>query len=417
MSNKFIYRVLGIAAISLSSLVGRAQVKILFDATKAESAGNADWVIDADLHNIDWYPTASTGTGSFYTASNPQRIPTPAQSGITSSTAETYWNGALSAWAVDCARKGYTVETLPYNGQITYGNSSNAQDLSNYKVFVVDEPNLRFTAAEKTAILQYVQGGGSLFMISDHNNSDRNGDGWDSPHIWNDLLANNTVQAYPFGIYYDTVDFSQTTTNVSATSTDSIIHGPMGNVAKVQYSGGTTMKLDPSQNSSVKGVVFQTGTTPGNNNVMVAYARFGQGKVGAMGDSSPFDDGTGNPACTLYNGYFGDASGNHQLLIMNMTIWLATTDGASHVGVDDVAAGASYIKVFPNPSTGIINLSSLADMGNAIISIYNFAGQLVSSYQAVMNTGDVQTLKLPAGSYFVRVMSDKGLQTTRFAVY
>ena len=29
-----------------------AQIKILFDATKAEMAGNADWVIDADEFNL-----------------------------------------------------------------------------------------------------------------------------------------------------------------------------------------------------------------------------------------------------------------------------------------------------------------------------------------------------------------------------
>ncbi|HEY4151408.1 MAG TPA: hypothetical protein VGM41_20860, partial [Chitinophagaceae bacterium] len=46
--------------------------KFLFDATKAETAGNADWVIDED-------------------GSTPQRIPTPAQSTITASTAETFW--------------------------------------------------------------------------------------------------------------------------------------------------------------------------------------------------------------------------------------------------------------------------------------------------------------------------------------
>ena len=407
-----------IATMALSSVAvtGYSQVKILFDATKAEMAGNADWVIDADLHNLG---VGSSGpyVSTSGTKSNPQQIPTPAQSGITSSTSETYWNGGISAWAVDCVKKGYTVETLPWNGQITYGNTSNAQDLSNYKVFVVDEPNLRFSAAEKTAILQYVQAGGSLFMISDHNVSDRNGDGWDSPHIWNDLLSNNTVQTYPFGIYYDTVDFSQTTTNISAASTDSIIHGPMGTVTKVQYSGGTTMTLNPSQNSSVKGVVFQTGTTPGNSNVMVAYARFGQGKVGAMGDSSPFDDGTGNPACTLFNGYFGDAAGNHQLLIMNMTIWLATTDAASHVGVENIEEANNVLKVYPNPSTGIINLSTTADVEGASINVYNFAGQLVSSVQNNLKAGDVQRFKLPAGSYFVRVVSDKGLQTTRFTVY
>jgi hypothetical protein len=32
--------------------VASSQIKILFDATKVEMAGNADWVIDADLHNL-----------------------------------------------------------------------------------------------------------------------------------------------------------------------------------------------------------------------------------------------------------------------------------------------------------------------------------------------------------------------------
>ena len=36
----------------LSVLRTNAQIKILFDATKAETAGNADWVIDADNHNL-----------------------------------------------------------------------------------------------------------------------------------------------------------------------------------------------------------------------------------------------------------------------------------------------------------------------------------------------------------------------------
>jgi len=64
---------------------------------------------------------------------------------------------------------------LPYNGQITYGNSSNPQDLSNYDVFVLCEPNSLFSSTEKTAIMQFVQNGDGLFMISDHDIADRNG--------------------------------------------------------------------------------------------------------------------------------------------------------------------------------------------------------------------------------------------------
>lgn len=38
----------------MSVLFLNAQVKFLFDATKAESSGNGDWVIDADLHNLGY---------------------------------------------------------------------------------------------------------------------------------------------------------------------------------------------------------------------------------------------------------------------------------------------------------------------------------------------------------------------------
>ena len=198
-------------------------VKILFDARKAEAAGNADWVIDADAHNLGFGSRAALLNGG--NESNAQRVPTPAQSGITVSTSETFWNGALSYWAIDCVRENYFVETLPYNSQITYGNSSNAQDLSNYKVYIVCEPNILYTAAEKTAILNFVQNGGGLFMISDHDVSDRNNDGKDSPFIWNDLMSNNAVQVNPFGISFDYANFSQTSSNIPNLPSDSILSG------------------------------------------------------------------------------------------------------------------------------------------------------------------------------------------------
>ncbi|MDB5236210.1 MAG: hypothetical protein JWR44_3203, partial [Hymenobacter sp.] len=119
--------------------------KFLFDASHAELAGNADWVLDVD-------------------GGATPRFPTPAASGITSTTSETYWTAALSAWGVALVKLGNSVENLPAGTAITYGNASNPQDLANYAVFVVDEPNTLFTAAEKTAIVNYVKNGGGLFM-------------------------------------------------------------------------------------------------------------------------------------------------------------------------------------------------------------------------------------------------------------
>jgi hypothetical protein len=293
-----------------------SQVKILFDNTKAEQAGNADWVIDED------------GTTA-------AKIPTPAQSGITATTAETFWTGALSNWGVDCVKKGFTVETLPTSGSITYGSASNTQDLSNYKVFVIDEPNTQFTATEKTAIINFVKNGGGLFLISDHTGSDRNNDGWDSPRAWNNLIDTNTVQVNPFGIHINLDNLSKTYTNIATglPASDSILVGPMGSVSEIMYSNGASLTISTAANPTVKAVIYTT-STPGTSNVLCAYSRYGLGKVAAVGDSSPFDDGTGASGNTLYNGYTGDAVvgtvHNHQNLIMNLTIWLAKTDPSTY---------------------------------------------------------------------------------------
>jgi len=276
-------------------------------------------VIDEDSQNLKWTVTGALLSGN---EGNAQRIPTPSQSKINLSTAETFWKGALSAWAIDCAKKGYIVESLPYNAKITFEDPTNPQDLSKYKIYVVDEPNYLFTANEKTAILRFVKNGGSLFMISDHTQSDRNGDGFDSPAIWNDLMINNSVQSNPFGITFDLANFSGTYSNVVHLPSDPIINGSYGKVTKVQWSNGTSMTLNTKANNSVKGLVFKTSENSGKTGVLIASATFGKGKIVAIGDSSVPDDGTGDTNDKLYNGYTGDANGNHKVLLMNAIVWL-----------------------------------------------------------------------------------------------
>lgn len=258
--------------------------KFLFDNTKAETAGNADWVIDEDN-------------------STPQRIPTPLQSTITSTTSETYWTGALSSWGIALVKKGNTVETLPSGASITYGSSTNAQDLKNYNVFVIDEPNIRFTTAEKQAILNFVKNGGGLFMISDHTISDRNNDGWDSPAIWNDFMTNNGLISNPFGFSVDLTNISETSTNVlSGNLTNPILHGSQGNVTKLAFNNGASLTLSPTANATVQGLIWQNNYTQSNTKVICASSTYGSGRVYIVADSSPMDDGTGAPNNQLYVG-------------------------------------------------------------------------------------------------------------------
>jgi hypothetical protein len=274
-----------------------AQKKFLFDATKAQTAGNADWVIDQDA--------------------SPQRIPTPLQSTVTASTPDTYWTGGISSWGIALVKIGQKVETLPNGTAITYGNASNAQDLSKYDVFVVDEPNVRYTAAEKTAIINFVKNGGGLFMISDHTVSDRNNDGWDSPAIWNDLMTNNTVANNPFGFKIDLTNISQLSGNVLAGNSNPILNGSQGNVSQLEFNNGATLTINAT---NAKGLIWKSSVAQNNSNLMAANATYGTGRVFVVTDSSPMDDGSGAPGNRLFNGW---GVFSHKPLFMNASLWLA----------------------------------------------------------------------------------------------
>ncbi len=212
------------------------KLKILFDASKAEMVGNADWVIDADVFDIGYNNTGRMMEGRGEEA-DPQRYPTPDQSTVTADTKEDFWTGGLSAWALDCVKEGYFVETLPVRGRITYGDAGNEQDLSHYKVYVVDEPNIRFEPEEKKALLAFVENGGGLFMIADHDGSDRNKDKWDSPKIWNDI---NSASTFP--MEFDYVEISQVS-NHFATDSHPVLDGKYGRPKQLKFSSGTSMHL------------------------------------------------------------------------------------------------------------------------------------------------------------------------------
>jgi hypothetical protein len=276
--------------------------KFLFDAKHGQTFGNADWVIDQD----------NSVAGQF---------PTPDQSNVTSTTAETFWTGGISSWGIALAKLGHTVNTMPTSGTISYGNTANLQDLSLYDVFIVDEPNVLFTTAEKTAMMQFVQNGGSLFIIGNHSGSDRNNDGYDAPAIWNNFFTSNGVVSNPFGFTFDLVNLVQTTSNINPVTNNPILSGSQGAVTSMSYNNGTTMTMNTTANSTVTGLIWKSGVTRNNSNVFCLSSTYGNGgKVVAIGDSSPTDDGTGAPGDVLYNGW---GANSHSRLLLNASLWLA----------------------------------------------------------------------------------------------
>jgi hypothetical protein len=272
--------------------------RVLFDDSKAETAGNADWIISTSMPD----PTAQNA--------NP--------------TSEGSWTGAISAWGVALQRTGqYSLKTLPPGNTITYGGGG-ALDLANFDEFVMPEPNAPLSTAEKTAIMRFIQNGGGFFLIVDHTGSDRNSDGWDSVRIANDLFSSNGVDnTDPFGFSVDAVNIANENPVAGNDSGNPVLHGPFGTVTGSIIRNGSTQTLHPADNAGVKGLVWRPSASPtGTTGAFFSTSTFGAGKVAIWGDSSAIDDGTGQSGNTLFDGW-DDTAGTDAALALNATAWLA----------------------------------------------------------------------------------------------
>ncbi|GCE30068.1 hypothetical protein KDA_55520 [Dictyobacter alpinus] len=288
-----------------------ATYNVLFDNAHAETAGNADWVISTSQPD----PLAQNA--------HPQ--------------SETDWTGGISAWGVALQKTGrYSLKTN--TSTITYGNNSNAQDLSHFNAFVIPEPNTLFTSSEKTAILNFVSNGGGLFMIADHTGSDRNNDGSDSLKIFNDLMNNNGVKNDVFGIQFDALNIASENPGNDKPGGDPLLNGPFGTAQGSIIRNGTTETLHPSDNAAAHGIIYRaSASNTGTTGAFFSGSTYGGGRVLAMGDSSAIDDGTCASGNTCYNGW-NDPAAQDNILFPNGTEWLAS--------------GSSGPAPTPTPTTG-----------------------------------------------------------------
>lgn len=250
------------------------------------------------------YPTSGGGGGGGGTASG--TVMWDNAHGETAGNADWTISGANSSFADALKAKGFTV---------TQNTSTiTSSTLSGVKVFVIPEPNVNFTSAEKTAINNYVANGGSVYFIADHITSDRNNDGWDSVQIYD----GSTSTAYPstgswvgatYGFYFNFNNLSaDPITDVRASAVTS-------GVSSVGYWNGSSIHSTGS-NSSIVQDIFMSGQP----DPIHIHGTYGSGRFAALGDSSLYDDGTGAAGKNLYDGWDAD---NDSTLAVNTVLWLA----------------------------------------------------------------------------------------------
>lgn len=244
---------------------GATGKKVLFDLTKAEDAGNADWRID----------------------------------------------GAYSDYANALRGLGYAVSSLT-------GTSITSTSLSGASVLVIPEPQNPFSDAERAAIQSFVQNGGGVFMITDHRVSDRNNSGWDSPEVfngWDGSTPSSVSTSLQASLNSDVIfglgaSFNSSFSDPVYTATPVTTHPILNGVSSAGVYVGTS--VDVLSGTALMGTGGRT---------YLAVNSVGSGRVAMWGDSSTFGDNTYSDGSTgTYNNW---PNLSNAALGKNVVRWLA----------------------------------------------------------------------------------------------
>ncbi len=262
--------------IATTSSLGSVK-RVLFDAAHHQVAGNANWVLDSH---------------------SPPSPATP--------TSETSWSGGISAWGYRLVASGrYTVSQLGA-GSLSWGGGGTG-DLQNVDVFVSDEPELAFSAAEQAALMRFAQAGGGLFLASDHKGAKRCTGCTEAWRVINDFLVTGAA-ADAFGARCD-----GNTVSASAVVTDARFSaGPFGKGSTLVYHSGSTVSATGSSAFVI--------AASGSRGLMIGSELAGGGRLVLLGDSSPIEDGTCKCSASLHDGW---SEADDATLILNATAWLA----------------------------------------------------------------------------------------------
>ncbi len=349
---------------------------ILFDQAHSQIGSNYDFIVDDD---------------------SPIPLPYP-PSGPNS------WNGQLSTWAFELYTDGHSIRIN--TDMIT------PVTLSGVDLLVIPEPQDTFSLSEMDAIEDFVLNGGSLFIIADHNSSDRNHSNWDSPSIFDGFLqphittppGSDTSRFIKprFGLYLHVKDdgnnsITGTWTNVSSNPQDPVIHGRFGEVDSFTYHVGNVFTLYPHYKvnfDSITGHIWKNSSPQGTTLVIVATAKIGSGKVAGIGDSSPFCDGSGP---TTHENNWTET--DNREVIMNTSAWLLNDDTAVEENPEDIYKN---IIISSYPIKFILPFSSIERL-----KLYDLSGRLIDEIQPCRNSENstefVISTNLESSIYFFTI--------------
>lgn len=216
--------------------------------------------------------------------------------------------GGFSDFADSFRHLGFAVEAIK-QGPIT------AEMLKRSAVLVLGEPNTRYTDDEERAIVDWVKAGGSLYLIADHIDSDRDNDGFDSVKIFNRFTGQ-------FGFEFEPAWIRRLSPIPVTPGVHEILHG----VPAVGLWGGTVVRVNGDPAEGVLAVGYKDKDGAEKSGYYLALAHPGKGRVVALGDSSPYDDGTADHHLALVHDGYNLIDHGFRQLAHNTIAWLARRD-------------------------------------------------------------------------------------------
>jgi len=180
-----------------------------------------------------------------------------------------------------------------------------SQILANIDLLIIPEPNIRYTEKEIYAVRRFVSSGGSLYLIADHGGSDRNFDGWDASLILNELTDG-------WGMTFLGDSFSETPIRGRKAQNSSIVK----NLRAIGAWAATSIIIDKDSWHWVPVISSaQTGFP------FLVFGEIGAGRILAIGDSSAFDDGSGDDTKNRHSAYHSWMFSQQRLAIQSVG-WL-----------------------------------------------------------------------------------------------
>lgn len=249
---------LALLLLSVPILRAADQPRILYDDTHGQTAGNADWII----------------------------------------------TGAYSEMADTLTANGFVIDSL---SKVSEQGRFTSELLANYQAVILAEPNNAYREEEAEAIVQFVLNGGGAFLIGDHGGADRDGDGVDAVIAFNAFCPR-------FGFSF-AGDYIYEAPVAGPLNKD---HPVMFGVRAVGAWAGSTFVLQRNAQARAVGLIESRHKKA----PYIVAAEAGKGRVVAIGDSSPFDDGIGSGAQKKLHDSYDSFMYSHPQLAYNALVWV-----------------------------------------------------------------------------------------------